>query len=198
MTISPKSKKTTAGDNPHLLRQLVNRPLISQLCTIASFQARKHELVIQFSGVTMVAEPNVMLASAMYVEEKTVTKQQDDSAGKGVSVIGVAFIAVFCTLAVVAVALVTFKVSVYIHLVFETFHAHCKNRKKLKIQFYTCTYDVKRERENWQAIGKMLSPGCKGGHKQTICVTSGNGLLIRNQVSLEFELNLGEPSVNLG
>lgn len=61
----------------------------------------------------MVAEPNVLLASPMYVKEKTVTKQQDDSASKGVSVTGVALIAVFCTLAVVAVALVTFKVSVF-------------------------------------------------------------------------------------
>ena len=49
----------------------------------------------------------------MYVEEKTVTKEQDDSSSKGVSVTGVAVIAVFCTLAVVAVALVTFKVSVF-------------------------------------------------------------------------------------
>lgn len=48
----------------------------------------------------------------MYVKEKTVTKQQDDSSSEGVSVTGVALIAVFCTLAVVAVALVTFKVSV--------------------------------------------------------------------------------------
>ena len=54
-----------------------------------------------------------MLASPMYVEEKTVSKEEDESEGKGVSVIGVAFIAVFCTLAVVAVALVTFKVSVF-------------------------------------------------------------------------------------
>lgn len=79
-------------------------------CVIASFQARKHELVIYFSGITMVAEPNVMLASPMYVEEKTVSKQQADSSSKGVSVTGVVFISVFCTLAVVAVALVTFKV----------------------------------------------------------------------------------------
>lgn len=57
----------------------------------------------------------------MYVKEKTVTKQQDDSSSEGVSVTGVALIAVFCTLAVVAVALVTFKVSVcfvfFFHLV---------------------------------------------------------------------------------
>ncbi|XP_078349655.1 thyroglobulin-like isoform X1 [Oculina patagonica] len=72
-------------------------------------KARKHELVIYFSGITMVAEPNVMLASPMYVEEKTVSKQQADSSSKGVSVTGVVFISVFCTLAVVAVALVTFK-----------------------------------------------------------------------------------------
>jgi len=109
--------------------------LNSQLCTIASFQARKHELVIQFSGIAMVAEPNVMLASPMYVEEKTVSKQQDDSAGKGVSVIGVAFIAVFCTLAVVAVALVTFKVSLFYSFGVQTFCARYNSRWRLKIQF---------------------------------------------------------------
>lgn len=75
----------------------------------------------------MVAEPNVMLNSPMYVEEKTVSKEQEDSASKGVSVIGVAFIAVFCTLAVVAVALVSFKVSVRDSFGVQTFRARYKS-----------------------------------------------------------------------
>lgn len=62
----------------------------------------------------MVAEPGVMLASPMYVEERTVSKQETDDSGKGVSVTGAVFIAIVCTLAVVAVALVAFKVSVLI------------------------------------------------------------------------------------
>ncbi|XP_022787386.1 uncharacterized protein LOC111327458 [Stylophora pistillata] len=72
-------------------------------------KARKHELLIKFSGITFVAEPDVMLASPMYVEEKTVSKKQDETASSSVSVTGVALISVFCTLAVVAVALVAFK-----------------------------------------------------------------------------------------
>lgn len=51
-----------------------------------------------------------MLASPMYVEEKTVSKKQEETASSSVSVTSVAFISVFCTLAVVAVALVAFKV----------------------------------------------------------------------------------------
>lgn len=69
----------------------------------------------------MVAEPNVMLASPMYVEEKTVSKQQTDGSSKGVSVTGVVFISVFCTLAVVAVALVTFKVGMHDSCSAQTF-----------------------------------------------------------------------------
>lgn len=73
----------------------------------------------------------------MYVKEKTVTKQQDDSSSEGVSVTGVALIAVFCTLAVVAVALVTFKVSVCFVFFFSfsapTFRARYKSRKRLKM-----------------------------------------------------------------
>lgn len=72
----------------------------------------------------------------MYVKEKTVTKQQDDSSSEGVSVTGVALIAVFCTLAVVAVALVTFKVSVcFVFFSFSapTFRARYKSRKRLKM-----------------------------------------------------------------
>nr|XP_058947870.1 thyroglobulin-like isoform X2 [Pocillopora verrucosa] len=72
-------------------------------------KARNHELVIEFSGITFVAEPEVMLASPMYVEEKTVSKKQEETASSSVSVTSVAFISVFCTLAVVAVALVAFK-----------------------------------------------------------------------------------------
>lgn len=68
-----------------------------------------------------------MLNSPMYVEEKTVSKEQEDSASKGVSVIGVAFIAVFCTLAVVAVALVSFKVSVRDSFGVQTFRARYKS-----------------------------------------------------------------------
>ncbi|KAJ7356074.1 hypothetical protein OS493_026999 [Desmophyllum pertusum] len=82
---------------------------LSEFADDITEKARKHELVIHFSGITFVAEPNVMLASPMYVEERTVSKQQEDSSSSSVSITGVAFIAVFCTLAVVAVALVTFK-----------------------------------------------------------------------------------------
>ena len=74
-----------------------------------------------------------MLASPMYVEKKAVSKQQDDSASKGVSVTGVAFISVFCTLAVVAVALVTFKVNTFYSFGAQTFLASYKSRKRLKM-----------------------------------------------------------------
>ena len=93
-------------------------------------QARKHELVIHFSGITFVAEPDVMLASPMYVEEKTVSKKQEENASSGVSMTGVAFISVFCTLAVVAVALVAFKVSMPDY---ESFLRMCYKRKTLKL-----------------------------------------------------------------
>lgn len=136
MRISRKAKKKSVGDCPHLPQELIEYlgvrnllTLISQLFFLASFQARNNELVIQFSGITMVAEPSVMLASPMYVEDKTVSKEQEDSAGKGVSVVGVASIAVFCTLAVVAVALVTFKVSAFYSFGAQTFRSRCKKRK---------------------------------------------------------------------
>ena len=134
MCISRKAKKKSVGDCPHLPQELIEYlgirnllTLISQLSFVASFQARNNELVIQFSGITMVAEPNVMLASPMYFEDKTVSKEQEDSAGKGVSVAGVASIAVFCTLAVVAVALVTFKVSAFYSFGAQTFRVRCKS-----------------------------------------------------------------------
>lgn len=57
-----------------------------------------------------------MLASPMYVEEKTVSKKQEETASSSVSVTSVAFISVFCTLAVVAVALVAFKVGSLVFL----------------------------------------------------------------------------------
>ncbi|XP_068730483.1 thyroglobulin-like isoform X2 [Montipora capricornis] len=73
-------------------------------------KARKLQLVIRFSGMTMIADPDVMLASPLYIKDsKTVGKQQDESSNEqGVSKTGVAFIAVLCTLAVVAVALVVY------------------------------------------------------------------------------------------
>ena len=82
-------------------------------CIFISSQARNHQLVIHFSGMTLIADPNAMIASPMYLEDvRIVNKQQDDSSsGKGVSKTGVAFIAVVCTLAVVAVALVAYVVS---------------------------------------------------------------------------------------
>lgn len=135
MSISRKAKKKSVGDCPHLPQELIEYLGVRNLLTliifstlfVASFQARNNELVIRFSGITMVAEPNVMLASPMYVEDKTVSKEQEDSAGKGVSVAGVASIAVFCTLAVVAVALVTFKVSAFYSFGAQTFRARCKS-----------------------------------------------------------------------
>ena len=134
MGISRKAKKKSVGDCPNLPQELIEYlgvrnllTLISQLSFVASFQARNNELVIQFSGITMVAEPDVMLASPMYVEDKTVSKEQEDNAGKGFSVAGVASIAVFCTLAVVAVALVTFKVSAFYSFGAQTFRARCKS-----------------------------------------------------------------------
>ena len=68
--------------------------------------------------MTLIADPDAMLASPMYLEDvRLVNKQQDeDSSGQGVSKMGVAFIAVVCTLAVVAVALVAYVVSTKIML----------------------------------------------------------------------------------
>lgn len=62
----------------------------------------------------MIADPDAMLASPLYLEEhlRTVNKQEDESSSQGVSKTGVAFIAVICTLVVVAATLVAFVVSV--------------------------------------------------------------------------------------
>lgn len=87
--------------------------------------------------MTLVAEP-VMLASPMYVEEKTVSKQQTDGASSGVSVTGVVFISVFCTLAVVAVALVTFKVSMCDTRSAQTFRMCHKSIGRRRIVWQCC------------------------------------------------------------
>ena len=68
--------------------------------------------MIHFSGMTLIADPEAMLASPMYLEDlRIVNKEQEQSSSGGVSKTGVAFIAVVCTLAVVAVALVAYVVS---------------------------------------------------------------------------------------
>ena len=59
------------------------------------------------------ADPEAMLASPMYLKDlRTVNKEQVDSSSSGVSKTGVALIAIVCTLAVVAVALVAYVVSI--------------------------------------------------------------------------------------
>ena len=76
--------------------------------------------------MTLIADPDAMLASPMYLEDlRLVNKQQDeDSSGQGVSKTGVAFIAVVCTLAVVAVALVAYVVSTLCFPLMRIFPSH--------------------------------------------------------------------------
>jgi len=66
--------------------------------------------VIHFSGLTLVADPEAMLASPMYLEDLRIVnkEQQHESDSSGLSKTGVALVAVVCTLAVVAVALVAY------------------------------------------------------------------------------------------
>ncbi|KAM7443673.1 hypothetical protein ABFA07_007562 [Porites harrisoni] len=73
-------------------------------------KARNHQLVIHFSGLTLVADPEAMLASPMYLEDLRIVnkEQQHESDSSGLSKTGVALVAVVCTLAVVAVALVAY------------------------------------------------------------------------------------------
>ena len=77
-----------------------------------------------------------MLASPMYMEEKTVSKKQEETASSSVSVTSVAFISVFCTLAVVAVALVAFKVG---SLVFLSVYYTKEKTFSFQVKFTFCS-----------------------------------------------------------
>lgn len=73
--------------------------------------------MIHFSGLTLVADPEAMLASPMYLEDVRIVnkEQQHESDSSGLSKTGVALVTVVCTLAVVAVALVAYVVSIHLH-----------------------------------------------------------------------------------
>ena len=74
-------------------------------------QARNREIVIHFSGISLVADANAMVASPMYVDVRDDGERDDESSGKGgLSKVGVGFIAVFCTLVAVVAGFVAFKV----------------------------------------------------------------------------------------